>query len=126
MNNYHSDFPAIMSDGRNYTSWLPNAKMNEQIIKQNQLKTNGQYRNYLIKNATQIIKGNQKNACQGSSACAVQYNGPHAATTPYLYQSTTDQTTPFGYESSDLKETFLMKQNEQTKVQPRFTQDSFR
>ena len=33
-NNIHFDFPPIMSDGRNYASWQPEAVINARIQKQ--------------------------------------------------------------------------------------------
>ena len=47
--NIHYDFPPIMTDGRNYASWLPNGEINENIRKTNNIQTNNDYRKYLIK-----------------------------------------------------------------------------
>ena len=54
-NNIHFDFPPIMSDGRNYSSWQPNAEMNNELIKTYNIKSNADYRTFLTKNADMII-----------------------------------------------------------------------
>ena len=53
--NIHFGFPPIMSDGRNYSSWQPNAEMNNEIIKTYNIKTNSDYRAFLTKNADIIV-----------------------------------------------------------------------
>jgi hypothetical protein len=55
MNNIHSDYPALMSDGRNYANWQPSAVLNDQIIKREHIKSNWDYRAYLQKNANSIM-----------------------------------------------------------------------
>ena len=46
-NNIHFDFPPLMSDGRNFSTWTPACKINEQIKKANHIGTNWEYRRYL-------------------------------------------------------------------------------
>ena len=58
-NNIHFNYPPIMSDGRNYSQWQPNAQANEEIKKQANINSNYKYREYLTKNADSIIKYNQ-------------------------------------------------------------------
>jgi hypothetical protein len=55
MNNIHFNSPALMSDGRNYSSWQPTAVLNDQIRAREHIKTNWDYRAYLQKNATSIM-----------------------------------------------------------------------
>jgi hypothetical protein len=55
MNNIHFDYPALMSDGRNYSTWQPTAVLNDQIRKKENIKTNWDYREYLQKNANSIM-----------------------------------------------------------------------
>ena len=55
-NNIHFDFPPIMSDGRNFARWQPGAVINKEIRKENNIKTNSQYRQFLTENADSIIK----------------------------------------------------------------------
>ena len=56
MNNVHFNFPALMSDGRTYSSWQPTAVLNDQIRKRENIKTNSEYRSYLQKNAMSIME----------------------------------------------------------------------
>ena len=57
-NNIHYDMPPMMSDGRNYATWQPEAVINSKIQKQEGLKTNWEYRTYLQNNAQNIMKFN--------------------------------------------------------------------
>ena len=62
-NNIHFDFPPIMMDGRNFADWQPGAVINQKIREDAGIKTNSDYRQFLINNADQIIKYNQMQAC---------------------------------------------------------------
>ena len=53
-NNIHFDYPPIMDDGRNYSKWQPAAVLNNEIRKSEGIKTNWEYRNYLVANAGNI------------------------------------------------------------------------
>ena len=99
MNNIYEDFPAIMSDGRAYSNWQPSAVLNEQILKREGIKTNWEYRAYLQKNADSIISFDKTTACQ-QTGC------------PYSYRRNVIQTT------SDLKTSYLTRQELQTKMYP--------
>ena len=109
-NNVHYDFPPIMMDGRNYASWQPGASLNETIRKEQSIKTNWQYRKYLVENADTIIRNNQLSACNHCCACPVRYeSGQKLSNAPFLYKSCADNVQPFGYEHSDLKNEYLSK-----------------
>lgn len=125
-NNIHFDFPPIMSDGRNYSSWQPNATLNNDIVKKYNIKTNADYRQFLTKNADYIIKANQINACGGCCNCLTVNASPKTSNTPYLYTSCTDSTQPYGYETSDLKEMYLSRERQaQLKELPSITQQQY-
>ena len=49
-NNIHFDFPAVMNDGRTFTTHLSPYEMNESIKQKENIKTNKDYKNYLVKN----------------------------------------------------------------------------
>jgi hypothetical protein len=110
-NNIHFGFPPIMTDGRNYSDWQPNAVANNEIIKNENIKTNWEYRKYLTENADSIIKLNQVNSCNKCCNCPAVY-GSHKSisNSPFLYKSCTQNTQPFGYENSDLKNIYLSSQ----------------
>ena len=38
-NNIHFDSPPLMSDGRNFASWQPGAKLNQQLRNENNIKS---------------------------------------------------------------------------------------
>jgi hypothetical protein len=76
MNNYHQDFPALMSDGRSFSNWQPTAVLNDQIRTREHLKTNWEYRQYLQKNANSIIAFDQSTACQ-QTGCPYAYVKSH-------------------------------------------------
>ena len=72
MNNFHHDFPALMSDGRSFSNWQPTAVLNDEIRKRDNIKTNWDYRQYLQKNADSIIAFDQSTACQ-QTGCPYAY-----------------------------------------------------
>lgn len=72
MNNFHHDFPALMSDGRSFSNWQPTAVLNDQIRRRENIKTNWDYRQYLQKNADSIIAFDQSTACQ-QTGCPYAY-----------------------------------------------------
>ena len=125
-NNIHFDFPPIMSDGRNYSSWQPNAEMNNELIKTYNIKSNADYRTFLTKNADMIIKQNQLIACAGCCNCLKTPQTTKTSNSPYLYRSCADSTQPYGYETSDLKEMYLSREQLSRKTQlPGITQEEY-
>lgn len=119
-NNIHFDFPPIMNDGRNYAGYVPEAIINNEIIKNNSIKTNAQYRQFLTNNANDIIYKNQIEACDQCGNCIKQVQGGiNYNNSPYLYKSPFDKSEPFGYQESDLKNVYLSRQQLQSrKVAP--------
>jgi len=126
-NNIHFDFPPLMSDGRNFATWIPACKINDQIRKAHKITTNWEYRRYLTKNADSIIKKNQKMACDQCCACWEQFQKiPYTPTSKYLYRSCTDKKQPYGYEGSDLKNLYLSEfALESRLVAPILTQEQY-
>ena len=125
-NNIHFDFPPIMMDGRNYANWQPGAVINEKIRQEANIKTNSDYRHYLINNADKIIKYNQLQSCDQCCSCPAVYNDgvQRNSGNPYLYKSCSDSSVPFGYESSDLKNEYLSRQQLETRLNvPLLTQE---
>ena len=62
-NNIHFNFPPIMSDGRNYASWQPEAVINKRIQTQENIKTNWGYRQYMQNNGIKVMKYNYLESC---------------------------------------------------------------
>lgn len=129
-NNIHFDFPPIMDDGRNFSNWQPGAVINEQIRQNNGIKSNTDYRRYLQTHGDQIIKQNQEIAYGEVGACIganIQEESKNMNTnTPYLFKSCYENSMPFGYENSDLKQIYLTREQlERRMVAPLITQDQF-
>ena len=108
-NNIHFDFPPIMQDGRIYSSWQPEAVVNQRIQKEENIKTNWDYRQFLTNNALQAMKFNSMQACYDLGLpCHTQTNKTPSSNVPYEFKSTFDNSEPgFGYNNSDLKRLYL-------------------
>jgi len=114
-NNIHFDFPPLMSDGRNYTNWEQPARVNEAIIKSNNIVSNQDYRSYLTQNASQLMATNAVNACDQCGSYKFKYQSEDS-NGKYLYKSCVDSTQPYGYETSDLKNSYLSRQALQSRM----------
>jgi len=114
-NNIHDDFPALMSSGNLYTDYKSACKINNEIKEKNGVKSNYQYRQWLIKNAESVMKSNSVAA---SAQCCghMDHFTPRPDSQKYLYKSCSDNTKPFGYESSDLKNLYLSRQELQGRL----------
>jgi hypothetical protein len=117
-NNIHFNFPPIMNDGRNYSSWQPEAIINERIRKAENIKSNWDYRRFLTNNATQIMKYNNQESCYYLGLNPHTYTDKTpSSNVPFMYTNTTDTNAPgFGYPTSDLKNVYLSREQLQTKM----------
>jgi len=132
-NNKYSDFPPLMSDGRALVaSWQPESIINAELIETNKIKSNWEYRQYLQKNAKQIIEYNYYESANDAGyykrpidVPSIQSNSVKGIDKkPYLYTSEFDNARPFGYASSDLKEMYLTREQLQARqISPFITQD---
>tara|TARA_B100000945_G_scaffold299781_1_gene280750 strand:+ start:226 stop:648 length:423 start_codon:yes stop_codon:yes gene_type:complete len=123
-NNIHFDYPAIMSDGRLFTLRDPACIRNTMIKKSAGISNNYQYRQYLIKNADNIMKSNTEKT---TDQCCFSKNIIHnkkPTNNKYIYQSCSDSNQPYGYETSDLKNVYLTRRELQSQlVSPILTQE---
>jgi hypothetical protein len=117
-NNKYPEFPPLMSDGRAVTaSFQPESAINNDIINKNNIKSNWEYRQFLTKNATQLMEQNFVEACN-DTGCSVPVYEIHnsaniikdANATPFFYRSDNLNSQPFGYSSSDLKTAYLSRE----------------
>jgi hypothetical protein len=127
-NNKYDGFPPIMMDGRTVTaSWQPEAILNEHLLKEIGVQTNWQYRQYLIKNAKDIMKYNcvQTSTDAGyMKRYADLTTGSASYSTPYIAPSFVDTNEPKGYQPSDLKDLYLSREQLQARmVAPEITQE---
>ena len=127
-NNKYDGFPPLMMDGRTITaSWQPEVVLNSHLLKEINVETNWQYRQYMIKNAKDIMKYN----CTQSATDAGYLKRyadleNNSYSTPYISNSFVDNTKPSGYQTSDLKELYLTREQLQARmVAPEITQEEF-
>jgi hypothetical protein len=127
-NNKYDGFPPLMMDGRTITaSWQPEAVLNSHLLKEINVETNWQYRQYMIKNAKDIMKYNCTQSATDSGYLkryADLENNSYS--TPYISNSFVDNTKPSGYQTSDLKDLYLTREQLQARmVAPEITQEEF-
>jgi hypothetical protein len=119
-----------MSDGRALiSSYQSNEVINNNILKNSGITSNWKYRQYLTKNAKEIIHYNFTEACTDAgyysrviepTPVAVQkpYNPP------YLYANYMDNTPVIGVETTDLKQSYLSREQlNSRKIAPTITQE---
>lgn len=111
-NNIYFNFPPIMQDGRNYSSWQADAAVNQRIQAKEGIKSNWAYRQYLQNNGTQIMNYNTQEACYtlGLDPHTTSDSTP-SDNVPYVFKGTFDTSRPgFGYCNSDLKNPYISRE----------------
>ena len=115
-NNIFTSAPPLMSDGRNYASWVPGSELNELIKKKAGITNNSDYRLFLTKNADKIIELNQLESCNNCGCCPYLESklNNNNNNNPYLYNTDcyvkNNNCQPIGYENSDLKDLYLSRE----------------
>lgn len=114
-NNRHRQFPPLMSDGRSVVSSAQSAEiMNNKLIKENNITSNWEYRQYMIKNGNTIMEYNYKESSNDTGyiipPIKKTINNPQNTKLilPYTFDSLNDNSKPF--EMSDLKQLYLSKE----------------
>jgi hypothetical protein len=107
-NNTYTNIPGVLSDGRLFTNYHSNAIVEETIKKENDLKSNEEYRKYLVKNTEAIMKYNYDHMAKDNQTQYEheQYNYGQ----PHLYKSIQEDNKPFGYEDTNTKQMYLTRQ----------------
>lgn len=107
--NLYKDFPPFMNDGRVLVaSWTQDSVVNNNLLTSSGMKSNWEYRKYLTENAKSILEKNQAESLNDIGYVARYSTAPEQKTSvPYYYKSYLDNTKPFGYQTSDLKELYL-------------------
>jgi hypothetical protein len=122
-NNKYDGFPPLMSDGRTITaSYQPEAVLNNHLLKEIGVESNWQYRQYLIKNSTEIVQYNRMQTANDAGYFK-RYADEESTkySTPILYSSFEQK--PTGPPSSDLKDMYLSREQLQSRmVAPEITQ----
>jgi hypothetical protein len=110
-NNIHFNFPPLMNDSRLFSNYYSSA-LNDSVFQNNKnIKNNSDYRKYLQVNADTIIKNNQYISCIECGTTSNNTSEPLVSNkTPYIFNSILSRDQPYGYETSDLKNIYLSKQ----------------
>tara|TARA_Y100000741_G_scaffold111950_1_gene84026 strand:+ start:412 stop:843 length:432 start_codon:yes stop_codon:yes gene_type:complete len=114
-NNIHSHFPALMEDGNLYTNWNSVSLTNDMLKNKSSQRDNYQYRQWLVSNAESVMKQNQVNAFADSCTNNNMFKKV-ANSSKYIFRNCNDKVTPPGYETSDLKDVYLSKQELQERL----------
>lgn len=126
-NNQFSTFPPLMNDGRAVvSSWYPDSRVSNQIVEENGIRTNWQYRKYMMQNAKELMERNYREAANDtghldSMARANESNftfmEPHRIKygTPILNSAPSSF---MGVEQSDLKQLYLSREELNRAKQP--------
>ena len=99
--------PGVTSDGRLFTDYITDSNLNEKIKQENHIKTNEEYRRFLVKNTSMIIQTNYDSMVNINDTNYGHQisNGP-----PKLYSSVQEDSKPFGYEDSTPKQMYLSRE----------------
>jgi len=127
-NNIDFNFPSLMSDGRLWNTWQPDAVINERIQRKEGIYSNWQYRQYLQKNGLQIMNYNNEEACYTLGLDPhVNNDKTPSDNVPYTFKGTFDSSKPgFGYCNSDLKNPYLSREQLNSRlVSPSINPENF-
>jgi hypothetical protein len=106
-NNLSIPFPGVLSDGRLFTDYNADSKMNDNLKRTNGIKTNSDYRRFLVQNTNTIMNYNFNNML-------LENRTPNPVTpsygAPYLFKGTDDTNIPYGYETSYPKMIYISRQ----------------
>lgn len=123
-NNKYDGVPPLMSDGRAIqAASQPLDVLNKQWVARSGAQTNWEYRRYLTANAMDIMR---QNYLDTSNDCGYVARPVDLEThgTPAVFSSVEDNRRPKGYETSDLKDLYLSREQLNARmVAPEITQD---
>ena len=66
MSKYDSCYAAFMQDGRSFTDYSPQCRVDDKLCAQNNISNSYQYRVFLQQNAEKMMDENRSNAIAGS------------------------------------------------------------
>ena len=121
-NNIHHKSPPLMSDSRQFTNYDAACNNNNNIKKTYEITSNYAYRQFLINSGNEVMKANSNLAKMCSTkSCTGSDNTHH---NKYLFTDCQDNSVPFGYQSSDLKNMYLSREALQDSLSgPMLTQE---
>lgn len=109
LNTYYTITPTLNTD------WQPESASNNKIHKDAEITSNWKYRRYMQANAKNIMKTNTMQAIEDSGNNAYSISVP-TNNSPLLYKSIYDNRTPRFGQNSDLKNSFITKQQNIAKM----------
>ena len=126
-NNQYNNFPPMMNDGRSVmASWQPGAVVNENLLKENGIQSNWQYRRYLTHNGDHIRERLFQDSLS-DIGYTLRNEHPDIGNiyeTPKLYESTKEVVSHRQATESDLKNIYLSREQLQSQmVIPSMTQE---
>lgn len=106
---YYTIEPSQKYQGENYSSWQPQMTANNNIRAESDITSNWKYRQYMQKNAKEIMKYNSMQYINDSGNNPFSIlNTQQVQVNPHLYNSIHDINDPlFGFRNSDLKHDYL-------------------
>jgi hypothetical protein len=117
MNNYYTIDPNQEFQTTAYSLWQPDSTTNQKILVNSGINSNWGYRQYMTKNANQIMKYNSMESinASGNNPYTIMNNDP-VNKSPYLltsFQNVNSSSPIVGFNNSDLKQDYVT--NEQFK-----------
>lgn len=112
MNNYYTIEPTQSINGTPYSLWQPESSTNRKIQVDTGISSNWKYRQYMQKNANEIMKFNAMQSINDSGNNPYTLlNTTSVGNNPYLYTSLHDTNNPvYGFNNSDLKQDYMTKE----------------
>jgi hypothetical protein len=117
-NNYYTIEPTQELQGTAYSLWQPDSSTNKKIQVDTGISSNWKYRQYMQKNANDIMKYNtmQSIHTSGNNPYTLLNTKP-VGNTPYLYNSVHDTSSPaYGFRNSDLKQDYMTKEQMKSRM----------
>ena len=117
-NNYYTIEPQQNFQGANYNLWQPEALTNNKIQVNSGINSNWKYRQYMQKNANQIMKYNTMESINNSGNNPYTIlNTKQTNTSPHLYKSIYDNNDlTYLTKNSDLKQDYLKKEQMKSRM----------
>jgi len=100
--------PGVLSDGRLFTNYTSDAIVSESIKKENGITSNEEYRRYLVRNTEAIMKFNYDDMAHENKTPYEHNQFDYGQ--PHLYKSIQEDTKPYGYEDTTVKQMYLTRQ----------------
>ena len=118
MNNYYTMETTSDIQGTTYSLWQPESLTNRNMQTNTGINSNWKYRQYIQKNANEIMKYNTMQSINetGNNPYTL-LNNKAVGNTPYLYNSVHDLSEPlYGYRNSDLKQSYMAKEQMKSRM----------